>query len=667
MASTNSIINDFSDTSHRESLIYSDQNQFEKNCSDRIVKNKIFVRNLEWSTHENLLKHFFSSYGPIKKCKILRDLETNRSKGCGIVEFEDEKGPENVLSANKEDLNLGGRRLFVDSYKKPIESKNKKKFHERPREESFSTKRDELEIKHESDFSISLIEKLPYNVLCKIFSYLSIRDLCIVEQVCKRWYEIARLSWQQKNRLVLTNKNIFENYSSRKDNQYGFCVRPDFGRKAIFQILSKNLKNLKYFDIAEYHSKFGIQIGEILKMLAETCPNLIGLNLANLSASNKSFTPLVKNCQNLKFIDISNCRRLSDASISKIFQHCPQLEQFNFSNCREIVGSCFERINFNNLYIKNVCLDDCENIEDEFLVLLLNRCKNIKTLSLNRSRPYSPNSILNIINEMPNLESLYISFLGFDSLKNYDFKSIKFENLENLKVLDISKSGCNNTLLTTILEKLKNLRILKIDDCTSLTSDPFCSLKIQAPLEELNLNFNRNITDQCLYSLTKFSKTLKVLKLKGCARFTNQAIISMIGKMEKLTDLDLSLTYADNSVLETVLWYKDRKFHINCNDTNIDTNKFTFDHPSTIKKLRDRDSPLFEFENLTFESLSTPIRKTGDERSWGDSGMIYIGPPLDSDEGEFDFDFDDGNDEGNDRDNDLDEFLEDENEMYQEI
>ena len=146
-----------------------------------------------------------------------------------------------------------------------------------------------------------------------------------------------------------------------------------------------------------------------------------------------------------------------------------------------------------------------------------------------------------------------------------------------------------------------------------------------------------------------------------------KAIIKLIENLDKLSYLDVSLSNSvDNSVLETALWYEERKIHINCNDTNVDTNKFMFDHPGTIRESRDRDSPIFKLKNLTFESLITPIKRMSDEPSWRTGGMLYIGPPIDSDEDDYDFDFGDDDQDYN-QDDDLQEFLEEETEMYKEI
>ena len=52
-----------------------------ENRADKINKKRIFVENIEWSVHENLFEKFFSKFGTVKKSKIIRSHEQNKSKG----------------------------------------------------------------------------------------------------------------------------------------------------------------------------------------------------------------------------------------------------------------------------------------------------------------------------------------------------------------------------------------------------------------------------------------------------------------------------------------------------------------------------------------------------------------------------------------------------------
>ena len=78
--------------------------------------------------HENLLRKFFAKFGQVKKCKIIRDSLTSKSKGFGYVEFINESDASGLFSAKKEEIILNDREIKFDFYReKPKTSKKKKR------------------------------------------------------------------------------------------------------------------------------------------------------------------------------------------------------------------------------------------------------------------------------------------------------------------------------------------------------------------------------------------------------------------------------------------------------------------------------------------------------------------------------------------------------------
>lgn len=169
-------------------------------CSNgKIIKNKVFVNNLEWSVHENLLKKFLVKYGEIVKCKIIRDAQTNKSKGFGFVEFDHHSGASRLLRANKEDLILNGRQINVQYFEEKEKKKYKSRnlYHPEPHQsqhlpsqninnknvvtvnQNQQNNNNFNELRSNKSVNVS---ELPYNVLISIFNHLCLRDLCIVEQ-----------------------------------------------------------------------------------------------------------------------------------------------------------------------------------------------------------------------------------------------------------------------------------------------------------------------------------------------------------------------------------------------------------------------------------------------------------------------------------------------------
>lgn len=72
----------------------------------------IYVGNLSYRMTEAELKDTFSPFGEVKRAKIVRDRETDRSKGFGFVEMDDAAGVKAIEALN--DKEIGGRTLRVN-------------------------------------------------------------------------------------------------------------------------------------------------------------------------------------------------------------------------------------------------------------------------------------------------------------------------------------------------------------------------------------------------------------------------------------------------------------------------------------------------------------------------------------------------------------------------
>lgn len=74
---------------------------------------KLFVGSLPYSVTDDDLSQMFSDFGTVASAKVIFDRETNRSKGFGFVEFEDDAEAKAAIDAlnNKE---VQGRTIVVN-------------------------------------------------------------------------------------------------------------------------------------------------------------------------------------------------------------------------------------------------------------------------------------------------------------------------------------------------------------------------------------------------------------------------------------------------------------------------------------------------------------------------------------------------------------------------
>jgi len=72
----------------------------------------VFVGNLSWQASEDDLRHAFAECGPIDNVRIAWDMENDRSKGFGHVEFSTEEAVENAVKMTGTEV--AGRQIRVD-------------------------------------------------------------------------------------------------------------------------------------------------------------------------------------------------------------------------------------------------------------------------------------------------------------------------------------------------------------------------------------------------------------------------------------------------------------------------------------------------------------------------------------------------------------------------
>lgn len=87
---------------------------------------KLFVGSLAYSVTDQELEDFFAAIGKVNSAKVIIDRDTNRSKGFGFVEMEnDEEAKAAIDQLNGKELN--GRAIAIDEAK-PQENRERRPY-----------------------------------------------------------------------------------------------------------------------------------------------------------------------------------------------------------------------------------------------------------------------------------------------------------------------------------------------------------------------------------------------------------------------------------------------------------------------------------------------------------------------------------------------------------
>ncbi len=87
---------------------------------------KLYVGGLPYSVNDQELEEFFSEHGKVNSAVVIVDRETNRSKGFGFVEMDnDDEAKKAIETLNGSDM--GGRSITVNEAR-PKEERPRRSF-----------------------------------------------------------------------------------------------------------------------------------------------------------------------------------------------------------------------------------------------------------------------------------------------------------------------------------------------------------------------------------------------------------------------------------------------------------------------------------------------------------------------------------------------------------
>ncbi|MFA5004070.1 MAG: RNA-binding protein [Candidatus Saccharimonadales bacterium] len=87
---------------------------------------KLFVGSLPWAIDDQGLEEMFSGFGTVASAKVIIDRESNRSKGFGFVEFEDDAAAQAAIK-QLNGTDVQGRAIVVNEAR-PQEDRPRRDF-----------------------------------------------------------------------------------------------------------------------------------------------------------------------------------------------------------------------------------------------------------------------------------------------------------------------------------------------------------------------------------------------------------------------------------------------------------------------------------------------------------------------------------------------------------
>ena len=300
---------------------------------------------------------------------------------------------------------------------------------------------------------MNFIEKLPDEIILKIFKELKLKELGQCAQVCKKFRHITQDEslWQKINLYEKKVTPEFIAHILKQKTKYLnlFCAKIPKTCKELQSDYFPKENQLKYLNLG-----FSTAQEEFLKYLTSTSSSLEKLSLAWLDIDSEFLEGLVQNSLTLKVLHLFDCNGLDQMygtrkSIEIITSTFDQLTELNLGQTKlsreSIVYLCSNLTeNLEKLSLENI------KLIDEDIKTLLPRCCKLTELDLNYTSITNQTVPIIIENLSKTLVKLSLPYEIDDLSKLMELKrmsKLKYLWLERYRVPSVKKDTLKKSLV----------------------------------------------------------------------------------------------------------------------------------------------------------------------------------------------------------------------------
>uniref|UniRef100_A0A1B6J5K8 RRM domain-containing protein n=1 Tax=Homalodisca liturata TaxID=320908 RepID=A0A1B6J5K8_9HEMI len=304
------------------------------------------------------------------------------------------------------------------------------------------------------------------------------------------------------------------------------------------QYLRRCGEGLTLLDLAVNNHSFG---EKTIIVVAKYCPNLEVLRIANVHLVHRSLAHLGRRCPRLKELVLDGCSEFCDTDLMSLLPKCQELDYLELSHTNGINGKCLLNVQGP---ITNLKLRNCPAIDANYLVSGLQKMsRTLESLTLSACGNLRGGEVERIVSAVPNLSSLSIC----RCFPQLDFKSLKsVGKLSKLTELNLHlNTAVGDAVLTAIVDGCENLTTINLSGsgggCTSILTDKGLSLLSRLPkLVDLDISYLEGANNVTLKSLAVRSHRLKRLLCRGCPDLTDEGSSQVVSMCNDLELFDLS-------------------------------------------------------------------------------------------------------------------------------
>lgn len=259
---------------------------------------------------------------------------------------------------------------------------------------------------------------------------------------------------------------------------------------------------------------------ETIFHISKCSPQLSVLNLSSCEEITDSGLIHISEFHLLRELNVSMCTKISDRSISRIAHKCPKLVHLVFSRCR-ITDQAVHSLALHCRDIEHLDISACENINGDCFSQFTEGFPKLKILKINDLRNLNNLPSISGCSELEELHAsrcislnskVLLKIAGGCSL----IHTIDLSHLDNLTVFDIQSA----------ISMLPSLRCLRIRNYSKFNDVGFS----HNHLEELTIPWSSSFNDECLKYVASNCPRLQNIDLAWCSSVTEGSVELLIEK-----------------------------------------------------------------------------------------------------------------------------------------
>ncbi|MDP2435007.1 MAG: hypothetical protein Q8P67_04640 [archaeon] len=269
----------------------------------------------------------------------------------------------------------------------------------------------------------------------------------------------------------------------------------------------------------------------ILAVLSKKCPNLVKLNLRGIFHLSGSFIPaLFSGCPSLAKLRLDLCKDISEDHIIALLPPPPPRRPV------QRPSSSFKPL---SLQLRNLQLSGMKNLSDRGLSALASLCPQLEVLNLAGLRYISDAGILTLARCCPKLGNINLSLCG--QLTDRSLPALIERCCPSLRYLTLHGTGAGQDTLQAIAQHCSQLVALSLFGLRGVTNQAVAeAVCANTSLRHLDVSNILNLSDDCVAQIALSCPNLASFYAIACGGLTDDGLSHIVCNCPDLSWMNLN-------------------------------------------------------------------------------------------------------------------------------